>query len=269
MPTIYNRQGVFIQSVSIQNHQPDKMLFPLLYHVHHKTFQSDIPFWLDLARRQGSPVLELGCGTGRVLIPLADAGYNVYGLDNDNDMLTFCRQRVSPRIQENVNLILADFTSFDIEIQFPLILMPCNTFSTLRESSRKSALASISKHLHPGGVFAVSVPNPAVLSRLETSEIPEMDMSFPHPATGNPVQVSYSTKRTDQNILLEWYYDQLLPNGHVNRLKISTLHWLTTKAEYLQEFTQSGYAIINTYGDFDYSPLKVDSPNLIIVAKKK
>jgi len=253
---------------SIHNNQPDKTRFPPLYHAHHKTFMSDIPFWLDLARGQGSPILELGCGTGRVLIPLAEAGYTVYGLDIDLEMLKFCHQQLSPALTTKVNTILADLSSFYFKIQFPLILLPCNTYSTLRASSRKSALACIYGHLSPGGLFAVSVPNPAILSQLESTKNPEIETIFTHPTTGNPVQVSYRTRRTSQKALLEWYYDQLLTNGLVDRLQVSVQHGLTTKGEYLQEFTQVGYAVTATYGDFDYSPLKQDSPNLVIVAKK-
>jgi SAM-dependent methyltransferase len=268
MPTIHNRQGVFMVGESNHNNQPDKILFPPLYHAHHKTFTSDIPFWLDLARGQGSPIIELGCGTGRVLIPLAEAGYTVYGLDIDLEMLAFCHQQLPLALTAKVNTILADLTSFYFEIRFPLVLLPCNTYSTLSARSRKSALACIYSHLSPGGLFAVSVPNPTILSQLESSKNPEIETIFTHPTNGNPVQVSYRSRRTSQKVILEWYYDQLLPNGFVERFQVSIRHRLTTKADYLQEFAQSGYAVTATYGDFDYSPLRHDSPNLVIVAKK-
>jgi SAM-dependent methyltransferase len=256
-----------VQSENDINCQIDKNLFPSLYHAHHKHFQADIPFWLDLARRQGSPILELGCGTGRVLIPLAETGFNVFGLDNNPEMLAFCKQRITPGISTNVKTILADLTSFNIEFRFNLILLPCNTYSALEVPSRKSTLACISQHLAPGGLFAVSVPNPDVLSQLETSDDPEFEMIFDHPATGNPVQVSYNTIRTEQHITLVWNYDQLLPNGVVDRITVSTQHKLTTTAEYYQEFAQAGYAVQASYGDFDYSPHNCEAPNLVILTK--
>ena len=58
-------------------------MFPQLYHAHHNRSLEDLPFWLELAAQAGDPILELGCGTGRVLIPLAQAGYHTIGLDND------------------------------------------------------------------------------------------------------------------------------------------------------------------------------------------
>ena len=56
-----------------------------LYHAHHSRNLEDLPFWQELARQQGSPILELGCGSGRVLLPLARAGYNVVGLEREPD----------------------------------------------------------------------------------------------------------------------------------------------------------------------------------------
>ena len=64
-------------------------MFPTLYHAHHGQYQEDLPFWLKLANQQGGPVLELGCGTGRVLLPLARGGFQTVGLDNDLEMLRF------------------------------------------------------------------------------------------------------------------------------------------------------------------------------------
>ncbi len=58
-------------------------LFPLFYHAQHQNYLEDLPFWLGLAATQGSPILELGCGSGRVLLPLALAGHRVLGIDND------------------------------------------------------------------------------------------------------------------------------------------------------------------------------------------
>jgi len=257
-----------MQSEPDQRSQPPKTITPLLYHAHHKTFRADIPFWLDLAHKQGDPILELGCGTGRVLIPLAESGYTLYGLDIDDGMLEFCIQQVTPGIKPFVHLLQADLSTFQFGIIFPLILLPCNTFSTLERSRQKSALGCIYEHLTPGGLFAVSIPNPTLLSQLETTDSTEIELSFDHPITGNPVQVSYGIKRTNQYILLEWFYDHLLPNGHVERINVSTQHWLKPTEEYIQEFSLAGYDIAATYGNFDHSRYKPKSPNLIILAKK-
>ena len=62
-------------------------MFPELIHAHHNRHLEDLPFWLDLAGETGDPLLELGCGTGRLLVPLGQAGHRVIGVDHDPAML--------------------------------------------------------------------------------------------------------------------------------------------------------------------------------------
>jgi SAM-dependent methyltransferase len=85
-------------------------MFPPLYHAHHNLYADDLPFWLDLAGKVDGPVLELGCGTGRVLLPLAQAGRQVYGLDNDWEMLRFLANRLTPDLRSLADLIQADMS---------------------------------------------------------------------------------------------------------------------------------------------------------------
>jgi SAM-dependent methyltransferase len=136
-------------------------MLPLLYHTHHNLHPEDIPFWLELAAESSagifqSPILELGCGTGRVLVPLAQHGYTVYGLDHDFDMLLFLHQNLPARVASRVHIFQADFAALHLHQRFGLILMPCNTFSTLTSEVRQVTLESVrqlcSQHAQPGNV---------------------------------------------------------------------------------------------------------------------
>ena len=138
-------------------------MFPQLYHTHHNRNLEDLPFWLELAAQAGDPILELGCGTGRVLIPLAQAGYRTVGLDNDPAMLKFLQTQLGPGIPHSPELIEADISEFELARQFPLIILPCNTFSTLSNEQRLDCLGCVRRHLRYGGIFAVSLPNPELL----------------------------------------------------------------------------------------------------------
>src|SRR5713226_4481605 len=72
----------------------------------------DLPFWINLARRTGGPVLEVGCGTGRVVIPLAESGAHVVGIDVSAAMLAIARDKVSAAgVDGRVELIRADALS--------------------------------------------------------------------------------------------------------------------------------------------------------------
>jgi SAM-dependent methyltransferase len=243
--------------------------FPLLYHAHHKNFNEDVPFWKSLARWQGNPILELGCGTGRVLIPLAQAGHIIYGLDNAPGMLAFLKKHIPPELEENIHIIEGDMTDFQIDTKFRLIILPCNTYSTFDAKTRSSMLQCIFKHLVPGGVFGVSMPNPNLLLALEkSSDEPALETIFSHPETGYPVQVGSRWERAGDTLTFIWHYDHLKPNGQIERLTASSKHHLATVEEHITEMIASGFTIRSTYRNFETGPYKPDSNYLIVLAQK-
>jgi SAM-dependent methyltransferase len=242
-------------------------MFPYLYHAHHSLHSEDLVFWLDLAAKLPGPILELGCGSGRILIPLAQAGCTVVGLDNDPGMLSLLKTQLAPEISQNVRVIQADFTHYHLEQNFGLIFMACNTYSTLAPDGRRSTLDCVRRHLQPGGVFAASLPNPDWLRSLPARSPVEVEEIFPHPLDGEPVQVSSAWRRTRREFILDWYYDHLLPDGTVERLAVQLKHDLTSVEDYLDEVRLAGFRQVQTLGGFDRSPFTVESPELIILAE--
>jgi SAM-dependent methyltransferase len=240
-------------------------MLPQLYHAHHNRYLEDLPFWLDLAVQAGSPVLELGCGTGRVLIPLAQAGCNTIGMDHDLSMLKFFHSNIR-LLKLNIPLLVAaDICRFNLSIKFQLIILPCNTYSTLRTRDRIACLRCVHKHLREGGIFAVCMPNPNMLIRLPIQSEAELEDAFIHPHTGNPVQVSSSWRRKKHTFHLTWIYDQLLPDGTVDRQVVNILQYIMPINIYLRELKQEGMRVRELYGDFDRSPFTEASPQLIIL----
>jgi SAM-dependent methyltransferase len=244
------------------------MQFPILYHAHHTRHLEDLPFWQNLAVQQGNPLLELGCGTGRVLLPLCEAGFSVFGLDNDPYMLAILHQNRNPELHRSAYFFRADLSNFCLAISFGLIILPCNTLSTLTATVRFSMLERVRQHLRIGGLFAASLPNPALLARLPAHSNSEVEEVFPHPLDGEPVQVSSGWERTATLLNIQWHYDHLQPDGHVRRLSVQSKHNLVSAWSYLDEFRDAGLEVVNTYGDFDHSPYHDDAPYLIITATK-
>ena len=243
-------------------------MIPQIYHTHHTQQKEDIPFWLELASEQGDPILELGCGTGRVIVSLAQAGYRTFGLDREAGMLAFLRENHSPDILSEVHVFVADLAAFHLGRQFPLILLPCNTLSTLSVKTRKETLALISQHLSLGGLFAASLPNPDQLASLPTYGETEVEETINHPLSGNPLQISSEWEKTSKNFLLRWHYDHLYPDGQVERLTIETRHDLAPVEMYLAEIRAAGMIPSVLFGDYDRSVYKSTSPHLIIICKK-
>jgi len=240
----------------------------ILYHAHHSRHLEDIPFWRELARRNGNPILELGCGTGRVTMALAKDGLHVIGLDINANMLSILRKRTSSGIPK-LSILQADMTNFHLALPFALIIMPCNTYSTLSRNNREASLRSACRHLLPSGTFAVSLPNPMVLETLPRKSEPQLEETFLHPQSGNPVQVSSSWRRSAHDFTLLWTYDHLLPDGRVERFTSQVRHHLASVETLLDEFHQAGLHINGLYGDYDWSDIKPDSPQMIICAETK
>jgi len=239
---------------------------PLLYHIHHSLEAEDIAFWKTLARRFGSPVLELGCGTGRVLRPLAEASRHVVGLDRDLQMLFFLQESLSSVEKARVRLLCADFRRFGVGMRFPLIVMPCNTFSPLDRRGQVQTLQGVRRHLLPEGVFVVSQPNPHLLASLPENSSPEVEITFPHPRTGNPVQVLSEWTRSGDGVVFRWHYDHLLPDGQVQRQTLTTRHALQSPEMLLVAFERAGLSVQALYGDYAQNDFRDDSPWLIVMA---
>jgi SAM-dependent methyltransferase len=242
-------------------------MFPALYHTQHSDYTEDLSFWLELAHQEAKPILELGCGTGRVLMAIAHAGYQVFGLDNDSQMLAFLRDNIPGTIKPKVHFFLADMSQFHLARRFGLALLPCNTYSTCSTLHRQSILDGLGRHLQPGGIFAVSLPNPSLFQKFPPQGSSEIEAVYPHPTDSEPVQVSSSWQRTEEYFTIHWHYDHLLPDGHVQRLSTQVQHHLTATKQYLAEFQAAGFEITNLYGDFQKSTYQPNSPYLIILAK--
>ncbi|HEX7063841.1 MAG TPA: class I SAM-dependent methyltransferase [Bacillales bacterium] len=127
----------------------------------HPAQNKDIPFYLQQASLFGSPILELACGTGRVTLPLAKAGFSVYGLDLSQEMLSIFEQKLQglPReTQEKITICQGEMTEFSFATTFKMILIPFHSFQALSsdEEARK-CLARVYSHLDKDGVFILNV----------------------------------------------------------------------------------------------------------------
>jgi len=244
------------------------MTYPELYHAHHTSDREDIQFWMDLAKSKGGPILELGCGTGRVLAELAQQGYQTWGLDYQHSMLTCLMKHLPGSLHVAPHIIQADMAAFQFAIRFPLIILPCNTFSTLSPAQRRRTLKNVADHLYQGGWFAGSIPNPRVLADLPETGESEVEDFFPHPLDREPVQVSSSWKRTSDTFNLQWHYDHLFPDGQVERLTVESTHLIQPVQEINNEIKEAGLRIIGSYGSFDRAPYTSRSAYYIFVAER-
>jgi SAM-dependent methyltransferase len=241
-----------------------------LVRLHHQVYEEDIPFWVS---RTGidSPVLELGCGHGRITIPLAKRGRKVIGVDQDWQALLYLDSQLKLQTPElGVHILLADMLHFHCLPIFGSIILPCNTFSTFKKNDRIKLLERIIRMLRPGGSFIVSIPNPEqVLMLSQSLKVDEVDQEtqFIHPESGFPVQVSSRGLPTQEGMIWEWIYDLLLPDGNVERFIQSIEHYPSSLEVYRKEFKEAGFIVDTCLGDFSGTEYHPESPYLILIGK--
>jgi SAM-dependent methyltransferase len=239
--------------------------------------RSDIPFFVDAARDAGGPVLEVGCGTGRVLLATARAEVDVVGLDLSQDMLAVCREKLrqeSLTVRARVTLVNDDMRQFDLGRTFNLITLPFRPFQHLITIEEQlSCLRSIHKHLAADGRLILDLFNPsldALATRLEDREFGD-EPEFVTP-DGRRVVRRHKTvahDRFNQVNHVELIYYVTHPDGREERLVHAFRMRYLFRFEVEHLLARCGLEVEQLYSGFDKSPYGSRYPGeLIFVARK-
>src|SRR6185503_13179964 len=124
-------------------------------------FGEDMEFWLEEARAARGPVLEIGCGTGRVLLALLEHGIDAEGIDNAPAMLERLRAKAAERGLE-ARVTRGDMRDFSIERRFARVIIPFNGFAHCDTTAEQlDCLRCCRQHLAPGGAFVIHMSYPS------------------------------------------------------------------------------------------------------------
>jgi SAM-dependent methyltransferase len=165
---------------------------PVAWHdVECGAYTADLPLWRELAAARGGPVLELGAGTGRVALDLAEAGHEVTALDSEPTLLAACAFRARKR-ELRVEAECADARSFTLERRFALVLAPMQVVQLLEgPAGRDAMLERVLAHVRPGGLFAPALADP--FAGLEAADslppLPDVGESDGWALASTPVRV--------------------------------------------------------------------------------
>jgi SAM-dependent methyltransferase len=228
----------------------------------------DVDFYRALARRAAGRILELGCGTGRIAIPLARDGYRVTGIDVSSAQLDLARRKAADAGVE-LEFVLADMRDFALPEPFELIIVPSSSFLILPPPERPAALARAREHLTPDGTFVLDVfqPDPGVIAASQGALVHEWTRV--DPSTGNTVVRSSSSTADVDGVTFSYIYDDIDPHGAVRRyIRTARLHFLYRRELELL-LASCGFGIEALYGSFDLEPLTPSSPRLIALAKRR
>jgi SAM-dependent methyltransferase len=240
--------------------------------------RGDIDFFIDYAKESGGPVLELGCGTGRVLIPTARAGIKITGLDLSAEMLKICRAKLEAEpenVRARTELVQADMSDFDLKRKFSLATItygPFNNLLTVRD--QLSCLKCIYRHLNRGGrlVFDVFYARPDELLIRENTPIVIEQLPFLM-ADGRSVTwglLFHDVDYQNQIIHEELQYDIRYPDGRLERLIYPETLRFFFRFEVEHLLVRAGFNVEAVYADFNRTPFGAKPPDeLIFVAKKE
>ncbi len=236
----------------------------------------DLPFYLDLAEQTGGPVLEVACGTGRVLLPIARRGIEIHGLDNSLPMLEILKNslaREAQEVRQRVTLHEGDMRDFRLGAQFPLVIIPFRPMQHMHTiEDQVSALTSAAAHLSDGGILAFDVfyPKFDVITSRMGEEVMEFEWN-PGPDSTEVVR-RYFRKESVDKINQIFYFtfvyrtlraDELI-REETEAFKLSYFTYPHLRALFLM----AGLETVAEYGSFAKDPLDNRAQQMIFVLRK-
>jgi SAM-dependent methyltransferase len=238
--------------------------------------RKDAGFYVAQAVGSGGHVLELGCGTGRILIPIAREGVRIAGLDGSSEMLARCRSKLRDEpaaVRERVLLHEADVRSFDLDAQFAMIIAPFRVMQHLVTIDEQiECLDSVRRHLAPGGRLVFDVFNPhfhrmVAVDGSEQEDTPEQSLPDGRVfrRTARITRVRWVEQVNDVELV---YYVALgkgvVPDRYVHGFP---MRWyLRTELEHL--LARAGFRVASIQGDFEGGALGDGSPEIVVIAER-
>ena len=218
----------------------------------------------------GESVLELACGTGRLTIPIAQAGVGIVGLDLSPSMLEHARAKAKQAGVE-IEFVEGDCRSFELGRKFGLIFMAFNSMQHMHDYASQAALfARVRRHLADGGHFVFDVFNPRMgyLARSPEERWPEREYEDPD---GNGTIVLEHSMRYDDAAQLShitWYFNRRGANGMERDFRVEYLDMRCFFPQELDLLVRSqGFEILEKFGDFDRKSFGSGQPKQVVVCR--
>ncbi len=221
----------------------------------------DLSFYLDLARRSGGRVLELACGTGRITIPLVNAGFEVWALDLSPPMLTELERKAATLpddVRERLHIIHGNMAGFDLRTAFELIVIPFRGFQALVDDVEiEGCLSAVRRHLSSGGRFVLNTFRMLPNERLSGYVGERTDWEREDERTGELVRRARRVRSVDyqrQLLYSDVVYYVTRDDGHVDRYCDRLALRYHYEYQLQVRLIASGLRIEASYGSFDRRP---------------
>ena len=269
--------------MSVQDEKRQERIVAELYDKQSSEFydyhakRGDVKFYVDFAVESGGAVLEIGCGTGRILIPTARAGVCITGLDKSTEMLKICQSKLkdeSPEVRNRVKLVHTDMSNFNLGDKFSLVTIPHGPFNSLVSVEEQlRCLNCIKHHLRQNGalvldLFYLDLRN---LAATEGTDVVSRNIPFVMP-DGRSITWGIHRNSIDYNRQIlqeEMFYDIRYTDGNKERIVYpeSLRYFFRYEVEHL--LARTGFKTESVYADFNRKPFGSKYPSeLIFLARK-
>lgn len=242
------------------------------YDVENTDKTDDIAFYIGLAEEYGGPLLDVGCGTGRVMFPLARAGYLIHGIDNERAMLERAEERLNgmPGLRDKLVFHQGDVLIYDMPQTFKVTTVPYNGLMHFHDQNTQLALLKrLRSWTDDDGLLVLDLPNAGEVFATQDTEALTFERTFLEPETGHMVmQQSISVlDRTEQLLRVTWIYDEITHDGTVQRTFAPLVLYYYFYNELRLLLDKAGFEVEAVYGDTEYGPYEDGCERMIVLAK--
>jgi ubiquinone/menaquinone biosynthesis C-methylase UbiE len=270
-------EGVHVASIPYgeedqikMNHEYD--LIAPFYDIEHAHFSEDLDMYHNFAELCGGKILELACGSGRVMLDLAEQGYEVTGIDNSGKMLELAREAFAEAdVSAQCTLLEQDLCSFEIDQKFRLVLIALGSFAHItNREDQQQALAAVRAHMSRGGIFIIDISNSDARYMEElTGQVLHQGSWQDDDGVYFTHFVSPASATTHHLLELTHFYERHIQGGNVQRTIATTQLYLFERSELELLLEQAGFVVKAVYGDHDLGPYHLESPRMIFIAEAK
>lgn len=242
------------------------------YDIEHADFDEDLDMYRNFAELCGGKILELACGSGRLLLPLAREGYTLTGVDTSAAMLEIARLALEKEgLSARCQLVQQDMCALQLQEKFRMALIALGSFGHVTTRlQQQRALAALRQHLSIGATFILDISNE------DARYMEALSGQMLHQGTWQRTDGSFVThflspaSSTSQHLLdLTHFYEVHRQGGNVQRSVSQSSLYLFERNETELLLDQAGFRIKDVYGSYEFGPYEHESARMIFITEAR
>ena len=250
----------------------DYDLITPFYDIEHAHFDEDVNLYMNFAELCGGPLLELACGSGRLLVPLACEGYELTGVDSSKSMLNLAHHALEQAgVAEQCTLVQENMSTVHLGQKFRLAFIALGSFGHVcTRQEQRQTLAVVHDQLTVGSRFILDISNADVRYMEQLSgQVLHQGTWKREDGTLLSHFVSPASSPTKHLLELTHFYEEHRQSEAVQRTVTTTHLYLFEKNEVELLLEEAGFEINDVFGDYELSPFEHDSSRMIFIARTR